>query len=163
MSRSSLAVMPWLNPVHTPAAASQAAIHRLVGNSLRLCGAGDAVYYTHTAGLCILTACCMLRASCTHVVFGRVAQSGAPAAGGCVHHHRLPCVACLLIVISLLAQVTLSGMPLQKGFFIITGCRMTFLTVTWLQPWTPTPRTFGKPSLPCQLLPSAIVSLRATV
>jgi len=41
-------------------------------------------------------------------------------------------------------KVTLSGVPLVKGFFIMTGCRMTFLGVTWLQPWNHKPLTFGK-------------------
>ncbi|DBA95519.1 TPA: hypothetical protein ACH3X3_013374 [Trebouxia sp. C0006] len=41
-------------------------------------------------------------------------------------------------------KVTLSGVPLVKGFFIMTGCRMTFLGVTWLQPWNHKPLTFGR-------------------
>ncbi|DBA86334.1 TPA: hypothetical protein ACH3X2_005568 [Trebouxia sp. C0005] len=41
-------------------------------------------------------------------------------------------------------KVTLAGVPLVKGFFIMTGCRMTFLGVTWLQPWSHKPLTFGK-------------------
>ncbi len=40
-------------------------------------------------------------------------------------------------------KVTLAGVPLVKGFFIMTGCRMTFLGVTWLQPWSHKPLTFG--------------------
>lgn len=52
----------------------------------------------------------------------------------------------------LLFQVTLSGVPLVKGFFIITGCRMTFLGVTWLQPWSPKPLTFGTAPSACHSL-----------
>ncbi len=44
-------------------------------------------------------------------------------------------------------KVTLSGVPLVKGFFIMTGCRMTFLGVTWLQHWSHKPLTFGMLSL----------------
>lgn len=40
-------------------------------------------------------------------------------------------------------KVTLSGVPLVKGFFVLTGCRLTFLGITWLQSWSPKPATFG--------------------
>lgn len=40
--------------------------------------------------------------------------------------------------------VELSGTPLLKGFFLITGCRMSCMGVTWHQPWTAKPPTLGE-------------------
>ena len=39
-------------------------------------------------------------------------------------------------------RVLLQGTPLSRGLYVLTGCRMTVLGITWLQPWVP-----RKPSL----------------
>ena len=46
-------------------------------------------------------------------------------------------------------RVLLQGTPLSRGLYVLTGCRMTVLGVTWLQPWVP-----RKPSLGALQLPS---------
>ena len=43
--------------------------------------------------------------------------------------------------------VELSGTPLVKGFFVMTGCRMSCMGVTWHQSWTARPPTLGEQEL----------------
>ena len=40
-------------------------------------------------------------------------------------------------------RVLLQGTPLSRGLYVLTGCRMTVLGVTWLQPWVPRKPTLG--------------------
>ena len=37
------------------------------------------------------------------------------------------------------AQVVLEGTPLVKGLFVVTGCKISSMGVTWHQPWSPPP------------------------
>lgn len=45
-------------------------------------------------------------------------------------------------------RVLLQGTPLARGLYVLTGCRMTVLGVTWLQPWVPRKPTLGMAAAP---------------
>ena len=48
-------------------------------------------------------------------------------------------------------RVLLQGTPLSRGLYVLTGCRMTVLGVTWLQPWVPRKPSLGAPESSCAL------------
>ncbi len=50
-------------------------------------------------------------------------------------------------------RVLLQGTPLSRGLYVLTGCRMTVLGVTWLQPWVPRKPSLGalRPFWPRQI------------
>ncbi len=45
-------------------------------------------------------------------------------------------------------RVLLQGTPLSRGLYVLTGCRMTVLGVTWLQPWVPCKPSLGALRVP---------------
>src|SRR4051794_28915706 len=40
-------------------------------------------------------------------------------------------------------QVLLTGVPLEKGLYTVTGCNVTSANVSWHQPWSPAPPTLA--------------------
>lgn len=52
---------------------------------------------------------------------------------------------CLVVIERLsCVQVLLTGVPLTAGMFLITGCQVTAMGVSWKQPWLPRSALLGQ-------------------